>query len=55
MEKQEKVQERQAELDKALARDKQESKIAKRKHKLQEAQRDLREAEKARDALKSGR
>lgn len=55
MEKQEKVQERQAELDKALARDKQESKIVKRKHKLQEAQSELREAEKARDALKSGK
>ncbi len=55
MEKQEKVQERQVELDKAIARDKQESKVAKRKHKLQEAQKELQEAEKARDALKAGK
>lgn len=41
-------------LSKALARDKQESKVARRKHKLQQAQQELHEAEKARDALKSG-
>ncbi len=55
MEKQEKVQERQAELDKDVAQGKQASKIAKRKQKLQEAQTELQEAEKVRDTMKASK
>ena len=51
-EKQEKVAERQDELDKAVAKGDAQKKIEKRKQKLTEAQGELREAEKARDALK---
>lgn len=51
-EKQEKVVDRQDELDKAVAKGDAQKKIEKRKQKLAEAQGELREAEKARDALK---
>lgn len=51
-EKQEKVTERQQALDKAIAKKDGQKKIEKRKQKLSEAQVELREAEKARAALK---
>lgn len=51
-EKQEKVVERQEELDKAVAKGDAQKKIEKRKQKLAEAQGELREAEKVRDTLK---
>lgn len=51
-EKQEKVVQRQEELDKAVAKGDAQKKLEKRRQKLAEAQGELREAEKARDALK---
>ena len=51
LEKQEKVAERQAELDKATAQGVAHKKIEKRQQKLREAQDELKEAEKVRDTM----
>ncbi len=52
LEKQEKVQERDEELAEAIAEGKKDKKIAKHRQKLEEAKKELLDAEKMRDSLK---
>ena len=52
LEKQEKVQEREEELAEAIAEGKEDKKIAKHRQKLEEAKKELLDAEKTRDSLK---
>ena len=52
LEKQEKVQEREEELAEAIAEGKGDKKIAKHRQKLEEAKKELLDAEKTRDSLK---